>query len=156
MPNFAFADPVVSLFMCASEVCQNRRFKDLNALYDHCRNAGYHAGEWCEKCKRLFVSPAALQQHKITSNDHNACRFCPNAQEFDHPWHLQTHEWSEHGWCRRCSRFYAVVTGSLIDHEASAHHICAVCEKQCDSQHNLQQVLSLFYYPVNDGPVEFG
>ena len=139
MPNFAVCSKEEGLFACLH--CGDRRFKDLNGLYDHCRNAGTHSREWCEKCKRLFASEQALQQHKSSSSDHNECRFC--GIDVSSSRTLRHHEWESHQYCRHCNAHFESVSVAPADHEEMRHFVCWDCDKQCNSYHNLRQVWHL-------------
>ena len=77
-------------FVCKSEeyfaclACDGRRFKDLNALHDHCRKAEIHHEKWCERCKKLFDPASALEMHQQNSPEHakeerHHCSVCERA-----------------------------------------------------------------------------
>jgi hypothetical protein len=146
MPNFAYADVEEAHFACLH--CGERRFKDLHSLYDHCRNASTHNGEWCERCKRLFQSPSALEQHRSKSSLHNICRLC----------HLdctsvsqhQRHEWDDHAYCARCELRFEC-EDDLIEHLEKHHLTCYHCDTDFSNYHNLIQVsMHSYTQRVND------
>ena len=121
-------------FACLA--CGDRQFRDLNGLLNHCQNAAVHAGKWCGRCNRLFVSQSAYTQHVGNSSDHWPCNYC----ELDPPTldALSVHLWVEHHYCFRCKA--GVHPNDLDTHHEVVHYICSLCEKDCRNQNDLEQV----------------
>jgi hypothetical protein len=119
--------------------CQ-RRFINTKSLDDHCRNAGIHAGCWCERCLRLFTSPQSLQQHIRSSSEHCLCARC----SFDAADNtvLRHHYGSIHQECWQCDTF-GLNEESLKVHWEDEHHICPHCDRMfsgTSALNELQQV----------------
>ncbi|EXJ87114.1 hypothetical protein A1O3_04072 [Capronia epimyces CBS 606.96] len=93
-------------------VCRpcDRSFSTLNGALNHCQNAAVHSGEWCNRCERLFVSPAACAAHQATSHRHNICQHC----DLD--------------FC---------ISDDLEDHEVNVHHRCTDCGLKFINDNNL-------------------
>lgn len=55
-------------------LCQ-RYFASIASLYQHCKDTNYH--EWCEGCRRVFVSLDAKRAHLRTSCTPRAILYTP-------------------------------------------------------------------------------
>ena len=93
-PNQVVLNDADQYYYCCP--CQ-RQFSSEHSLLQHCRQAGVHAGEWCERCNWLFVSPDARNKHVQDS----------------------IHHWA----CSRCS-YDALSSDGLREHKKIAHLIC--------------------------------
>ncbi|OAG40909.1 hypothetical protein AYO21_04751 [Fonsecaea monophora] len=82
----------------------DRVFISLDGGLNHCRNADAHRGEWCERCKWLFVSPQACQYHVDNSHRHNVCVPCD--LDFGTAALLRSHDVEVHNMCAECGKYF--------------------------------------------------
>lgn len=115
----------------------DRDFNSRQALYDHCKNAAVHWGQWCGRCARLFVSQAARKSHITDSSFHHVCWLCKldyaGRDEYDE------HMIKNHNQCLRCARRETSSQG-LRRHMEVVHHYCSACERFFENENNLRQV----------------
>jgi len=109
-------------FVCQS--CNDRAFGSEMGLLEHCRYASYHRDEWCERCKWLFVSPAAHNAHLRHSHRHWLCDTCSVDESSRQD--LMRHMESSHSFCMDCGVTY----GSYQNHRIHYHHRCTECERE--------------------------
>jgi hypothetical protein len=88
-------------------ICRScdRRFSTENGALNHCQHAQTHQGEWCGRCQRLFVSPAARHSHVSSSSYHHLCDPCD--LDYSTAKGLEDHDVDIHNMCRDCGRFFA-------------------------------------------------
>ncbi|KIX01700.1 uncharacterized protein Z518_09426 [Rhinocladiella mackenziei CBS 650.93] len=127
LPNQLYVDHAYEEYLCRP--C-DRRFSTLNGALNHCQNAAVHRGEWCTRCERLFVSPAARNAHVANSSRHHICDRC----DLDFPTFRQHR-----------------------GHDISVHHLCTECGQEFSNDNNLQQFsLLLTYTTVRSNPLRQG
>ncbi|KAK9555901.1 hypothetical protein V6000_008619 [Aspergillus fumigatus] len=83
----------------------DRWFETEKALYDHCRYTSRH--EWCETCRRVFVSTTAKNQHLFDSPVHShICTLCSSRPRFDTALELKAHRIDYHNLCGICGKYF--------------------------------------------------
>lgn len=119
-------------YVCIS--CNGRDFDSEQALLQHCRNARCHQGEWCERCKWLFVSPTAREQHIRNSHRHWVCLEC-RVDELDRA-DLQAHMEVVHSICYDCQRSFT----DIEQHRLEEHYQCRTCKEQFQDENQVLMV----------------
>ena len=122
-------------FLCLP--CNKLAFMSEDSLLQHCRSAGAHAAEWCERCKWLFVSSTALSDHLRDSSNHWICEFCDTdeAEEDD----LVNHQAKKHSYCYDCETTFA----NYSEHIFESHHRCDDCDREFDHENELKMVCQI-------------
>ena len=134
MSNQIFVDDDYEIYECYS--C-NREFVNEQALLQHCRFAATHAGEWCERCERLFVSYSALKEHKDTSVAHNICISCTSDfTSFDA---LLEHQNKVHFRCGFCNKLNSSDYERRC-HQSREHWPCRSCGRLHENENNRNYV----------------
>ena len=115
------------------EAC-DREFTTEHGLFQHCRNARVHEGEWCERCEWLFVSPQAKLSHVQASLSHWVCSLC-GVDEYEED-DLTTHQVNYHYYCRDCNCNF----NSYRAHRIAYHNRCQKCDREFGSSNELVMV----------------
>jgi hypothetical protein len=115
----------------------DRTFISKRALYDHCRHARVHHGQWCNRCLHLFPNRDAMASHLVDSNYHRICPDCNTDFVIRDDWKM--HMTREHSQCLRCS-YRGLDADDLVRHLEKAHHQCSSCKRVFQNQNNLCQV----------------
>ncbi|KIW65208.1 hypothetical protein PV04_07487 [Phialophora macrospora] len=112
---------VTQIYFCPS--C-DRSFDSHNGALNHCGHAQTHLGEWCERCERLFVSPAARHAHITSSPHHHLCSLCD--LDYRTAKDLEDHEFDVHNMCGDCGKFFDDAN-QLQQHERTHLPACIGC-----------------------------
>ncbi|EMD33868.1 hypothetical protein CERSUDRAFT_159121 [Gelatoporia subvermispora B] len=95
----------------------------------------------CDRCRRGFANPRALQQHRKDSSAHSICDDCDE----DYPTGLQLlQHWLQspiHHYCKACDVHFDSFD-ILADHHKRNHHYCATCNMVYDLDSALHEHLS--------------
>lgn len=130
--NLIICDPSEQIYVCNS--CDNRDFTSENSLLHHCREAKQHRGQFCGRCKRLFVHITAKHNHITNSSRHWVCHICDIDLEDEDS--LESHLSGKHSYCYDCG----TVASDFRQHRAQYHHECSVCEDQFQDANALLMV----------------
>lgn len=130
--NMVALNPERAYFACIA--CGERTFSSQEHLYQHCRNAKIHQGEWCDYCEWLFVSPQALASHLRDSSAHWICSICDfDSNDEDS---LAAHMASIHDYCYECSDTFNKYRAHRIEY----HNRCAQCDEEFSTQNEVEMV----------------
>jgi hypothetical protein len=116
-------------FVCVS--CDEREFDTEEALLQHCQNARCHKSESCKRCRWLFISTKACEQHIQDSQNHWICSECSvdQPEELD----LRVHMETSHSICYDCQSRLA----NLGKHRVEQHNRCSICDQEFENENEV-------------------
>lgn len=94
---------------------------------------------WCERCKRVFVSEAARDDHLRHSDSHNIRWCCPLRPDYELRAELSSHMADAHHWCQPCDALFATET-RLKQHHIEGCHMCEEYERYFNNENDLRMV----------------
>lgn len=119
-------------YVCHS--CDERFFSLESALVQHCRTNPAHKGEWCERCRWLFVDPSARTTHLHRSSAHALCpSYDVDAVNQDE---LSAHRSRVHRFCVECQTSFS----DWREHRTERHNCCRECGDEFTNLNNLIMV----------------
>jgi rubredoxin len=119
-------------FVCIS--CAERQFDTKEALIQHCRNVRGHKGEWCERCKWLFISAEGRKQHVRDSPNHWVCSKC-GIDELEEE-SLRSHLETKHSFCCDCHSAFL----DQGEHRVQLHNRCPICHEEFENENEVLMV----------------